>query len=301
MKNIVLAAMVAFVSLCVAACGEKGSAEIRNAYAFATNAANGAVFLEIVNTGKTDVTITSAHSDAAGEAQLHTMAMAGDVMEMRQVDSLSVASGQTLSLTPSGDHIMLMGLKAPLTEGQKFGITLVTSAGPIAAEVIVNAPGVANQAAAAETATPAATEEATTTPTEEEVVPATETEAATVTEEPAADEATAEDATPAATEAPSQEDMEAQRAEQEKQREAIRAEEEKAREAQRKIDMENFRKKMEEDMKAQQAKMEADMKAREAARAAAPAEKAPAAETPAPEAPAETAPAEEAPAATDAE
>jgi copper(I)-binding protein len=45
-------------------------------------------------------------------------------MKMRAVEAIAVPSGQKVELKPGGMHIMFMGLKAPLGEGDTFPLTL---------------------------------------------------------------------------------------------------------------------------------------------------------------------------------
>lgn len=85
---------------------------------------NGAAFLQIENKGPDDV-LLSGSSPAASRVEIHTMTMEGDVMKMRALDQLELKAGQRLDMKPgSGIHIMLMGLKKPLTAGEKFSLTL---------------------------------------------------------------------------------------------------------------------------------------------------------------------------------
>jgi len=79
------------------------------------------------------MTITSAHggklveasSPVAASAEVHEMKMAGDMMKMRAVDALPLPAGKPVELKPSGYHMMLMGLKAPLKAGDVVPIKLV--------------------------------------------------------------------------------------------------------------------------------------------------------------------------------
>lgn len=85
---------------------------------------NGAAFLQIENNGADDV-LLSASSAAAAKVEIHTMSMDGNVMKMRALDQLELKAGQKIEMKPgSGVHIMLMGLKKPLTVGDKFPLTL---------------------------------------------------------------------------------------------------------------------------------------------------------------------------------
>jgi copper(I)-binding protein len=53
-----------------------------------------------------------------------------------------IPPGQTVTFTPGGTHIMLMGLKKPLAAGQSFPLTLTfTHAAPVTVEVKVRALG----------------------------------------------------------------------------------------------------------------------------------------------------------------
>jgi copper(I)-binding protein len=78
------------------------------------------------------MTITSAAADrivggstpVAQRFELHTMSMKGDVMEMRQVESIELPAGKKVELKPGGLHVMFMGLKEPLKLGSKVPVTL---------------------------------------------------------------------------------------------------------------------------------------------------------------------------------
>ena len=78
------------------------------------------------------VTLTSAGADRlvggsttlAQRFELHTMAMKGDVMEMRQVDAIELPAGKPVKLEPGGLHVMFIGLKQPLAIGSKVPVTL---------------------------------------------------------------------------------------------------------------------------------------------------------------------------------
>jgi periplasmic copper chaperone A len=68
--------------------------------------------------------LLSATTPAARSVELHTMAMHGEVMQMRELHSLELPAGQTVALKPSGHHFMLMGLVAPLKEGSTLSMQL---------------------------------------------------------------------------------------------------------------------------------------------------------------------------------
>jgi uncharacterized protein YcnI/copper(I)-binding protein len=104
-----------------------GDIAISGAFTRATlpNAPVGGGFLTLANSGAQDDVLVSASAGFAAEVQLHEMAMDGDVMRMRQLTGgIAVPAGETVTLAPGGLHIMFMGLKAPLVEGETVAVTL---------------------------------------------------------------------------------------------------------------------------------------------------------------------------------
>lgn len=107
------------------------------------NAPVGGGFVTITNKGASDDRLIAATSPAAGEVQLHEMAMEGDVMKMRELpDGIPVPAGETVSLQPGGLHMMFMQLAGPLVEGTSFPVTLTfEKAGTVTVELSVASPG----------------------------------------------------------------------------------------------------------------------------------------------------------------
>lgn len=84
-------------------------------------------FVTLGNAGATDDTLVSATTEAdfVGQVQLHRMEMENGVMRMSEVEGgIPVPAGETVVLQPGGLHLMLMGLTAPLIEGETLPITL---------------------------------------------------------------------------------------------------------------------------------------------------------------------------------
>ncbi|WP_020650954.1 copper chaperone PCu(A)C [Solimonas variicoloris] len=65
----------------------------------------------------------------AASAAIHSMSHEGGVMRMREVDSLELPAHGSVSLAPGGLHLMLMGLKQPLTAGQSQRLQFVLDDG----------------------------------------------------------------------------------------------------------------------------------------------------------------------------
>lgn len=101
-------------------------------------ARNGAVYIEIANRGESADRLTHASSSIAKRVSLHTHTISDGVLRMRPIEAIHVAPGTSTVLAPGGLHIMLMGLKEPLTTGKHFPLTLTfENAGTIEVEIAV--------------------------------------------------------------------------------------------------------------------------------------------------------------------
>ncbi|RZU02751.1 hypothetical protein EV670_0780 [Rivibacter subsaxonicus] len=69
--------------------------------------------------------VLEARSPAAAMVEIHEMKMDGGVMQMRPVQALELPAGKTVELKPGGYHVMLMGLKQQLKEGDSVPLSLV--------------------------------------------------------------------------------------------------------------------------------------------------------------------------------
>jgi copper(I)-binding protein len=83
----------------------------------------GVAYFTIRNTGKSD-RLLRVTSPVAKSAELHVSAVTDGVMKMEGLGAVEVGTGSPVSFEPSGRHVMLMGLKKPLKEGDVFPLTL---------------------------------------------------------------------------------------------------------------------------------------------------------------------------------
>ena len=84
----------------------------------------GGAFLSVQNTGGAADRLLGG-SSPAGHVELHTMAMDGNVMRMREVPAIDLPAGETVDLQPATTHhLMITGLKAPLKQGDSVPLTL---------------------------------------------------------------------------------------------------------------------------------------------------------------------------------
>lgn len=99
----------------------------------------GAAFMRIQNTGAEDDVLLESNSDIANVVEVHEMAQADGVMQMRPLtDGLTIPAGGEAALEPGGYHMMLIGLKEDLTNGKTYNLTLhFAKAGEVTVPVTV--------------------------------------------------------------------------------------------------------------------------------------------------------------------
>ncbi len=82
-------------------------------------------FMTITNTGASDDRLVKASSEISAMTQIHTMKMEGDVMKMEELpDGIVIPAGGSVVLKPKSLHIMFMGVKQQVNEGEVFKGTL---------------------------------------------------------------------------------------------------------------------------------------------------------------------------------
>lgn len=99
-------------------------------------------------TATTDDRLTGGSSPRAGELQVHEMKTENGMMKMAQLtEGLPLPAGQTVGLAPGGNHLMLIGLTAPLVAGETVPITLKFASAPeVTVQAAVRQPAMAAMA-----------------------------------------------------------------------------------------------------------------------------------------------------------
>ena len=69
--------------------------------------------------------LVSVSSPLTPAAELHEMAMEGDVMRMRHVPAIELPAGKEVALKPGGYHVMLMALERQVKVGETVPLVLV--------------------------------------------------------------------------------------------------------------------------------------------------------------------------------
>lgn len=88
------------------------------------NAQATGAFMVLKNTGSKDAKLVKAANPASRLTELHTHINDQGVMRMRQVPAIDLPAKGEAVLQPGGLHVMLIDMKAPLSEGQVVPITL---------------------------------------------------------------------------------------------------------------------------------------------------------------------------------
>ncbi|MEZ5257207.1 MAG: copper chaperone PCu(A)C [Ilumatobacteraceae bacterium] len=170
-------AAVAALTMIVAACGDDKADSTASAATEGVKiegvwarkspamATAGAAYMQITAAEDDALISASTSSDIAGMVQIHEVvpvestettmgdmsmsedSMAGSMdsgsmemgeMTMREVESIALPAGETVSLQPGGYHVMLLDLPAPLELGQTFTLELTfEKAGTVPVEVTV--------------------------------------------------------------------------------------------------------------------------------------------------------------------
>ena len=122
-----------------------GSIHVTAPWARATpkGASAGAAYLTVTNNGTAPDRLSCAGSEAAAQCQIHAMTMDNGVMKMRPLASgIEIKPGETVTLKPGSDHVMLMNLKHPLEAGKTLEATLqLEKAGTLKVEFAILAMG----------------------------------------------------------------------------------------------------------------------------------------------------------------
>ncbi len=78
-------------------------------------------FMLITNNGKTDDRLVKVTAEIAPTVQLHDMKMEGDVMKMIELTGgIVIPAGGDVELKPKSLHIMFLGVKTHLKDGDTF-------------------------------------------------------------------------------------------------------------------------------------------------------------------------------------
>src|SRR3569832_1267501 len=117
----------AFLLLAALACpvwSWAGDVKIDHAWVRATAPGQKVAGAFMAITADRDMELVAGTTPRADHVELHFMRMDGGVMEMRELESIKLPKGETVSLEPGGLHAMLIGLTSQVVAGEKVPMTL---------------------------------------------------------------------------------------------------------------------------------------------------------------------------------
>lgn len=121
-----------------------GAIEVGHPFARATPPAarTGAGYLTLTNAGTTEDRLVAVTGEVAERIEIHETTFTDGVARMRPVAGVAIPPGETVELAPGGIHLMLIGLRHPLVEGEQVPIVLsFEKAGEVAVDLAVEAIG----------------------------------------------------------------------------------------------------------------------------------------------------------------
>ncbi|MBV6401022.1 MAG: hypothetical protein CNIPEHKO_01319 [Anaerolineales bacterium] len=108
----------------VTACTPKEGIEVRDAWIrTAPQGGNSAMYFVIHNYSADDE-LVGVSTKIAEAAEIHESSMVDDVMQMRMVESVPLASGEDVEFASGGLHVMLVGLKEETKVGDMVDVVL---------------------------------------------------------------------------------------------------------------------------------------------------------------------------------
>ena len=91
-------------------------------------------FMRLTSDG--DARLVSADSPVANVVEIHEMIMDGNVMKMNAIPGVDLPAGKVVELKPGGYHVMLMGLKQQVKDGDEVPVSIVVEAADGARQTI---------------------------------------------------------------------------------------------------------------------------------------------------------------------
>lgn len=151
MKRLILPAALLMLAACDRGPAPEALAVVATSDALCRPTPNGrdATGCYLTLTASRDDRLVSVSSPLAGEGQIHEMKVADGMMSMAELkDGLPLPAGESVSLRPGGNHIMLIGLKQPLVAGDQVSLTLTFEHAPtMGIRAVVGQPPAAGQGA----------------------------------------------------------------------------------------------------------------------------------------------------------
>ena len=127
-----LLAVIALCALTSSALADGSPIVASDAWARPTlkGTSTGAVYLMLSNHAAVADRLVGVSTPVAERAEVHEDVTANGVMSMKSVPELALPAGARTAIEPGRYHIMLIGMKAPLSAGESFPIMLTFATAP---------------------------------------------------------------------------------------------------------------------------------------------------------------------------
>jgi copper(I)-binding protein len=100
------------------------------------------VYVPLLNTGTSPDRFIGASSPIAEKVEIHDETKDNGILKMEELDGVTLEPNVPISFRPGGKHLMVIGLKHPLKEGEMLPLTLqFENAGSIKVDAMVESPG----------------------------------------------------------------------------------------------------------------------------------------------------------------
>ena len=119
-----------------------GDVTIDRPWTRATTVQTGAAYMTLRTAGQSPDRLVKVTSMDAERVEIHTMSMEGGVARMKEIPGIDIRPGAATQLKPGGFHLMLVGLRRPLREGESVRLALTfEKAGTVEVDATVEKAG----------------------------------------------------------------------------------------------------------------------------------------------------------------
>jgi len=122
---------VLLVAMLINASVYAGDIQVEDAWSRATVPGQEAASADMTITSKQNAMLIGVSTPVSRAVEMHRMTSENSMMKMREVKTIELPAGKRVELGASGYHLMLVGLKAPLKEGDTIPLTLSIKSGKL--------------------------------------------------------------------------------------------------------------------------------------------------------------------------
>jgi hypothetical protein len=83
-----------------------------------------AAYMEVINNSDSAITLEKVTGTISNQIEIHEHSMADGMMKMRQVDNITIKANSSITLKPSGLHLMIFSLEQELSKKETVTLTL---------------------------------------------------------------------------------------------------------------------------------------------------------------------------------